>query len=50
VGTSLSEAERRLILATLERFEGDKRRTAQVLGISLTTLYNRLNQYNHKAS
>ena len=45
VGTSLDEVERQLILATLEQFEGDKKRTAEVLGISLKTLYNRLNLY-----
>ncbi len=45
VGTSLEDAERRLILATLDQNEGDKKVTAEVLGISLKTLYNRLNQY-----
>ena len=45
VGTSLDDAERRLILATLDQYEGDKKTTAEVLGISLKTLYNRLNQY-----
>jgi two-component system response regulator AtoC len=45
VGTSLDEAERQLILATLEYFEGDKKKAAEVLGISLKTLYNRLNVY-----
>jgi DNA-binding NtrC family response regulator len=45
VGTSLEDAERRLILATLDQYEGDKKQTAEVLGISLKTLYNRLNQY-----
>jgi two-component system, NtrC family, response regulator AtoC len=45
VGTSLEDAERRLILATLDQHEGDKKVTAEVLGISLKTLYNRLNQY-----
>jgi DNA-binding NtrC family response regulator len=50
VGTSLPEAERRLILATLEGLGGDKRKTADVLQISLKTLYNRLNEYHHKAS
>src|SRR5262249_4735605 len=45
VGTSLSEAERHLILATLEHYQGDKKKTAEVLGISLKTLYNRLNVY-----
>ena len=45
VGTSLEDAERRLILATLDQYEGDNKTTAEVLGISLKTLYNRLNQY-----
>jgi DNA-binding NtrC family response regulator len=40
VGTSLGEAERRLILATLE-CDGDKKKAAEILGISLKTLYNR---------
>jgi DNA-binding NtrC family response regulator len=46
VGTSVSDAERRLILATLEYFEGDKKKAADVLKISLKTLYNRINVYN----
>jgi DNA-binding NtrC family response regulator len=46
VGTSLAEIERRTILSTLEHYEGDKKRTADVLGVSLKTLYNRLKQYN----
>lgn len=45
VGTSLAEIERRAILSTLEHYRGDKRKTADVLGISLKTLYNRLKQY-----
>ena len=45
VGTSLGEAERRLILATLEECDGDKKKAAEILGISLKTLYNRLNEY-----
>jgi DNA-binding NtrC family response regulator len=45
VGTSIAEAEKRLLLATLEELGGDKRRAAEMLGISLKTLYNRLNQY-----
>jgi len=44
-GTSIAEAERRLILATLDQCEGDKRKAAEVLKISLKTLYNRLNEY-----
>jgi DNA-binding NtrC family response regulator len=42
---SLDESERRLILATLERCGGDKKRAAEILGISLKTLYNRLHLY-----
>ena len=45
VGTSLVEAERRLILATLDHFEGDKKKAAAALQISLNTLYNRLREY-----
>jgi transcriptional regulator with PAS, ATPase and Fis domain len=45
LGSSLEDAERRLILATLHDLEGDKKRAAEVLGISLKTLYNRLNLY-----
>jgi two-component system, NtrC family, response regulator AtoC len=46
VGTPIEEAERRLILATLEHCAGDKKKTADLLKISLKTLYNRLNVYN----
>jgi len=45
VGSSLEDVERRLILATLQEFKGDKKQTAETLGISLKTLYNRLNIY-----
>jgi DNA-binding NtrC family response regulator len=45
VGSALEEVERRLILATLASLGGDKRRAAEVLGVSLKTLYNRLNVY-----
>jgi DNA-binding NtrC family response regulator len=44
-GTPLAEIERRLILASLEHYGGDKKKTAGALGISLKTLYNRLNEY-----
>jgi DNA-binding NtrC family response regulator len=50
VGTSIGEAERRLILATLDHFHGDKKRAAEVLKISLKTLYNRINVYRGGAA
>jgi two-component system response regulator AtoC len=48
VGTSLAEAERTIILSTLDAFAGDKKRTARALGVSLKTLYNRLNAYSRR--
>ncbi|GAB3247013.1 sigma-54 interaction domain-containing protein [Chitinimonas naiadis] len=45
VGVSIEEVERQVIFATLDRFQGNKRRSAEVLGVSLKTLYNRLNEY-----
>jgi DNA-binding NtrC family response regulator len=45
LGTSLAESERSLICATLERCGGNKTRAAEVLGVSLKTLYNRLHEY-----
>lgn len=45
VGMSIREVERELILKTLEHFDGNKTQTAEALGISLKTLYNRLNEY-----
>ncbi|NNL84449.1 MAG: sigma-54-dependent Fis family transcriptional regulator [Myxococcales bacterium] len=45
VGSSIEDAERKMILATLEELGGDKPQTAELLGISLKTLYNRLNAY-----
>ncbi|HXQ21728.1 MAG TPA: sigma-54 dependent transcriptional regulator [Candidatus Acidoferrales bacterium] len=46
VGISLEDAERRLIAATLQECGGDKKKAAEVLGISLKTLYNRLHAYD----
>ena len=45
-GTTLAEIERRVILNTLQQNGGDKQKTAQVLGISRKTLYNRLRVYS----
>jgi DNA-binding NtrC family response regulator len=43
-GTTVDEAERRLILLTLEHTRNNKTRAAEVLGISLKTLHNKLNR------
>ena len=45
VGMSLAEADKRLIFATLQHCGGVKKHAAEVLGISLKTLYNRLEDY-----
>ena len=45
VGTSLAEIERQVIFATLDLCDGNKRRCAEMLGVSLKTLYNRLAEY-----
>jgi DNA-binding NtrC family response regulator len=45
VGSSIASAERELIFATLQHVKGDKPAAASILGISLKTLYNRLNVY-----
>ncbi|MGH9349204.1 MAG: sigma-54-dependent transcriptional regulator [Vicinamibacterales bacterium] len=43
-GTTVEEAERRLILMTLEHTRDNKTRAAEILGISLKTLHNTLNK------
>src|SRR5918993_1215708 len=45
IGRSIRDVERELIMRTLEHLNGDKRAAAETLGISLNTLYNRLNAY-----
>ena len=45
IGTSLEEVTRELILATLRHAGGVRKRAAEMLGISLKTLYNRLVAY-----
>jgi len=45
VGTSLAEMEKQAIYATLDYCKGNKRRCAEILGVSLKTLYNRLAAY-----
>jgi DNA-binding NtrC family response regulator len=46
VGTPLAEMEKQTIFATLEYCRGNKKRAAEILGVSLKTLYNRLTEYN----
>src|SRR5215472_5806441 len=46
LGTSLDEAERVLILRTLAAHGNNKTQAAQVLGISLKTLHNKLRRYS----
>jgi len=48
VGTPLAEVERRVTMATLAYCGQVKRKAAQILGVSLKTLYNRLETYNGK--
>jgi DNA-binding NtrC family response regulator len=43
-GTTVEEAERRLIMMTLEHTRDNKTRAAEILGISLKTLHNKLNK------
>ncbi len=43
-GTTVEEAERRLILLTLDHTRNNKTRAAEILGISLKTLHNKLNR------
>jgi DNA-binding NtrC family response regulator len=45
VGTTVSEAEKGLILKTLEHTRNNKTRAAEILGISLKTLHNKLKEY-----
>lgn len=47
-GRRLDEVEKELILMTLDRFNGDKSKTAKVLGVSTKTIYNRLEIYGLK--
>lgn len=46
IGSTLEDVNRRLIEATLQECGNVKRKAAEILGISLKTLYNRLAVYN----
>ena len=43
-GTTVEDAERQLIQMTLEHTRDNKTRAAEILGISLKTLHNKLNR------
>jgi DNA-binding NtrC family response regulator len=45
VGTTVDEAERQLILKTLESTHNNKTRAAEILGITTKTLQNKLKEY-----
>src|SRR5213080_4012080 len=50
VGTTVGEAERLLIIKTLESTNNNKTRAAEILGISLKTLHNKLKEYGSAGS
>jgi len=45
VGERLDAVERKLLIATLEAVKGDRKTAAELLGIGLKTIYNRLKKY-----
>ena len=48
IGTTVGQAERQLIVKTLESTHNNKTRAAEILGISLKTLHNKLKEYGSK--
>jgi transcriptional regulator with PAS, ATPase and Fis domain len=48
IGSTVEEAEKGLILRTLEHTRNNKTRAAEILGISLKTLHNKLKEYGAK--
>ena len=48
VGATVDEAEKALIVRTLEHTRNNKTRAAEILGISLKTLYTKIQQYQIK--
>jgi len=49
-GMTVDEAEQKLIMATLDSAGGNKTRAAEMLGISLKTLHNKLNRFKSAES
>ena len=50
LGSTVAQAEREMILATIHHCGGSKRKAADVLGISLKTVYNKLAEYGAEES
>jgi DNA-binding NtrC family response regulator len=50
VGTTVKEAEKVLILKTLEHTDNNKTRAAQILEVSLKTLHNKIKEYGQQES
>jgi DNA-binding NtrC family response regulator len=50
VGTTVGEAEKALIQLTLQHTKNNKTRAAEILGISLKTLFNKLKEYGASES
>ena len=50
VGMTLEEVERQMLFKTLAHFHNHKPKTAQVLGVSLKTIYNRLAKFGCAAA
>jgi len=48
VGTPIEEVERQMIISTIRKTRNNKTRAAQLLGISLKTLHNKLNLYRER--
>jgi DNA-binding NtrC family response regulator len=48
IGTTVEDAEKGLILRTLEHTRNNKTRAAEILGISLKTLHNKLKEYGSR--
>lgn len=45
IGQTVADVERHLILDTLEYCQGNRTHAARILGISIRTLRNKLNEY-----
>jgi DNA-binding NtrC family response regulator len=48
LGSTMGDVERELIIKTIEFTGGNKTRAAEVLGVTVKTLYNRLERYDRK--